>query len=194
MRIRQILLIVLGLGALSATTAAETPREAFARTWEGRTVLVRQVLYTLSYDERGLMGQTRRDKRDGLNVITPFNGGHLQFDGRQKQDDIVDQDPTRLVDRINVMYQGDSLSVRSYKKVQPHLLHRYDPGVELTVSKARIERDYVRLLLVDARTDFGNEPATSLTVRWPSPFSRSFEERDVVEGLILQYLAVKPGR
>ena len=90
MEIRQIAAIGLVFGSLSTTTAADIPREAFTRTWVGRTVLLKQTLYTLTYDERGLMGQTRRDKRDGLNVVTPFNGSHLQFDGRQKQEDVLD--------------------------------------------------------------------------------------------------------
>ena len=191
MEIRQFAAIVLVLGSLSTATAADLPRETFTRTWVGRTVLLKQALFTLSYDERGVMGQTRRDKRDGLNVVTPFKGSHLQFDGRQKQDDVVESDPQRLVDKVSEAYRGDSLSVRSYQKIQPNLLHRYDPGVELTVSKIRIERDFVRLLLVDTKTQFGDEPAATLTVRWPAPFSRSFEERDVIEGLIKQYLQVK---
>ena len=191
MGIRQITPLVLVLVAVSTTIAAESPREAFTNTWVGRTVFLTQPLYTLSYDERGIMGQTRRDKRDGLNVVTPFKGSYFQFDGRQKQDDVIDLDPQRLVDKVNETYQADGLSVRSYRKIETHLLHRYDPGNELTVRQARIERDFVRILLVDKRTDFGDEPATSLTVRWPTPFSRSFTERDVVERLILQYLQVR---
>ena len=193
MEIRQFAAIVLVFGSLSTTTAADTPREAFTKAWVGRTVLLKQVLYTLSYDERGVMGQTSRDKRDGLNVVTPFNGSHLQFDGRQKQDDVLESDAQRLVDKVDATYKGDSLSVRQYQKVQPQLLHRYDPGVELTVSKIRIERDFVRLLLVDPKTQFGDEPATTLTVRWPAPLSKSFDERGVIEGLIAQYLHVKSG-
>lgn len=191
MEIRQFATIVLVVGSLSTITAADTPREAFTRTWVGRTVLLKQALFTLSYDERGVMGQTRRDKRDGLNVVTPFNGSHLQFDGRQKQDDVLESNAQRLVDKVTEAYRGDSLSVRQYQKIQPQLLHRYDPGVELTVSKILIERDFVRLLLVDAKTPFGDEPATALTVRWPAPFSKSFEESGVIEGLIAQYLQVK---
>jgi len=193
MEIREIAAIALVFVSLSTATAADIARETLTKTWAGRTVLLKQTLYTLSYDERGTMGQTRHDKRDGLNVVTPFNGSHLQFDGRQKQDDVVESDPQRLVDKVSAAYQADSLSVRSYQKVQPNLLHRYDPGVILTVTKIRIERDFVRLLLIDAKTSFGDEPAATLTVRWPVPFSRSFDEKDAVEGLIMQYLQVKSG-
>jgi hypothetical protein len=191
MEIRQIAAIVFVVGSMATATAADNPRETFTKAWVGKTVLLKQVLYTLSYDERGVMGDTRRDKREGLNVVTPFNGSHFQFDGRQKQDDVVEQDPQRLVDKVLAAYRGDSLSVRSYQKVQPNLLHRYDPGVLLTVSKVRIERDFVRILFVDAKTQFGSEPAAALTVRWPTPFSRSFEEREAIEELVLQYLQVR---
>jgi hypothetical protein len=184
MRIRRIASVFLLAAWSAGLAAAESPQDAFTRTWVGRTVVVRQALYTLAFDERGLLGQTRRDKREGLNVVTPFNGSFFQFDGRQKSDDVVDGDPQRLVDKVNTTYQSDSVSVRSYRKIEPQLLHRYDPGVELIVGK-------VRLLLVDAKKDFGDEPAATLTVRWPSPFSRAFTERDVVEKLILQYLRVK---
>ena len=68
MEIRQIAAIALVLGSVSTATAADSPRETFTKTWVGRTVLLKQVLFTLSYDERGVMGQTRRDKRDGLNL------------------------------------------------------------------------------------------------------------------------------
>jgi hypothetical protein len=123
--------------------------------------------------------------------MTPFKGSYFQFDGRQKQDDVVGMDPQRLVDEIETAYQPDSLSVRSYRKIQPHLLQRYDPGVELVVAEVRLERDFVRVFLVDPAMPFGEEPATTLTVRWPLPFSRSFEERNAVEGLILRYLELK---
>jgi hypothetical protein len=191
-RMHQIAAVAVGLSAMSVTVGGDTPREAFARAWVGRTVVVKQPLYTLLYDERGMMGQTRRDKRDGLNVVTPFKGSFLQFDGRQGQDDVTDLDPQRLVDRVKGMYQPNNLDLRAYRKVQPHLLFRYDPGAELLVGDARVERDFVRVLLVDPKTDFGEEPATSLTVRWSVPFSRSFTERDAVEGLMLQYLQMRP--
>lgn len=190
---RQVASLALAIVATSvASASAANPRDEFARTWVGRMVLVKQPLYTLSYDERGMLGKTTRDKRDGLNVVTPFKGTYLQFDGRQKKDDLTDLDPERLVDQINVEYQADELDVRAYRKIQPNLLNRYEPGTELTVKAVRVERDFVRLVLLDERTDFGEEPATSLTVQWPTPFSRSFTEREAVEGLMLQFVQLRP--
>jgi hypothetical protein len=194
MRTPRIAALTLGLAALSVLAGADTPQDAFAQKWVGRTILVKQPLYTLMYDERGMLGRTHRDKRDGLNVITPFKGSYLQFDGRQKREDVIDQDAQRLVDKVNTTYQADSLNVRSYQQVQPRLLHRYESGTKLTVSQVLCERDFVRILLVDPGTDFGDEPATFLTVRWPAPFSRSFSEEEAVEALILQYLQVLPGQ
>lgn len=113
MRIRAIVAMALLFGSTTPITAADSPKEAFTKAWVGRTVLLKQPLYTLLFDERGLMGQTRRDKREGLNVVTPFKGSHFQFDGRQKQDDVVTLDPQQLVDEVDIAYQPDSLSVRS---------------------------------------------------------------------------------
>jgi hypothetical protein len=190
---RRIIALAVGLAALSATTIADSPQEDFTRAWVGKTVFLKQPLFTLSYDERGTLGQTRRDRRDGLNVVTPFKGSYLQFDGRQGQEDVTESNPLRLFDKVNVLYQPNTLAFRSYRKVQPHLIYRYDPGPPLTVSGARVERDLVRIVLVDPKTDFGEEPATALTVRWPAPFSRAFSERSAVEGLIQQYLQFQPG-
>ena len=110
---------VLGI-ALASTihaSAADSSRELFLKTWEGKTIVVKRTLYTLVYNERGRLGSTHRNKRTGLTVVTPFAGTYLQFDGRQSQDDIVDQDPQRLVDNIKTTYQSDSLDVRKYQKI-----------------------------------------------------------------------------
>jgi hypothetical protein len=195
LRPRPVALVTLALVAFSiAAPAADNFREEFTRAWTGKTVVVKRPLYTLSYDERGVMGKTYRDRRDGLNVVTPFKGSYFQFDGRQKKDHLTSLDPQRLVDQIKAEYQGDNLDVRAYQKVQPNLLNRYDPGASLVVRTVRVERDLVRLVLLDQATDFGDEPATFLTVHWPTPFSKSFTERDAVEGLILQYLHLQPVR
>src|SRR5438270_14069536 len=71
--------------AFSATGAGavDNPRQLFTKTWEGRTVALKRTLYTLVYNERGRFGATRRNRRDGLVVVTPFSGTYFQFDGRQ---------------------------------------------------------------------------------------------------------------
>jgi len=192
--VKYIRCAVLGI-ALASTThaaAADSSRELFLKTWEGKTIVVKRTLYTLVYNERGHLGSTHRNKRTGLTVVTPFAGTYLQFDGRQSQDDIVDQDPQRLVDNIKTTYQSDSLDVRQYQKIEPVLLARYEVGSELVVGPIRIGANTVRLSLIDPRSaDDGGEPATELIVKWPTPLSKSLSERQAIEGLIDQFVRLK---
>jgi len=72
---RRAILSLAAVAAIGAATAsAETPQQAFIRSWEGRSVVVRNTLYTLVYNERGKLGNTRSGKRDGLVVATPSQG------------------------------------------------------------------------------------------------------------------------
>jgi hypothetical protein len=183
---RQLMAGVLVMASAVATLSAANPKEDFATSWEGQSVVLKQRLYTLSYKERGRLGNAS-DKRDGLFVVTPFNGTYYQFDGRQSKDDIRSADPQRLADTILTTYLSDTLDVRQYQKVEPILVTLYEPGVELTVSSVRIDRDRLRLFLTDPRTT-DSTIATSLTVQWPSPFSRGFTERQAVESIVLQYI------
>jgi hypothetical protein len=177
---------------IHAATAAETSRDLFLKTWEGKTIVVKQTLYTLVYNERGRLGKTYRNKRAGLIVVTPFTGSYLQFDGRQSQDDIIDQDPQRLVDTIKTTYQSDALDVRQYQKIEPIVVARYEVGSELLVGPIRIEGNIVRLSLVDPRSiDDDGQAATELTVKWPTPLSKSLSERQAIEGLIAQFVRLK---
>jgi hypothetical protein len=171
---------------IATLSAASNPKEDFATTWKGQTVVLKQRLYTLAYRERGLLGNAS-DKRDGLFVVTPFNGTYYQFDGRQSKDDIRGADPQRLTDTIRAMYARDALDVRDYSKVEPIVITTYEPGVALIVSVVRIERDRVRLFFADSRTT-ESTTVTSLMVQWPTPFSRSFSERGAVETIIRRYI------
>jgi hypothetical protein len=189
---RHLITHVLAVAATFATvSAAANPKQEFTRRWEGQTVVLRHALYTLSYTERGLLGTTHH-KRDGVSVVTPFNGMYYQFDGRQSRDDVLNQDPERLMDAVRTAYQGDSLDIRAYSKVEPITLTRYTAGVELVVSAVRIERDRARLFFEGPR---GSErmPATALTIQWPVPFSRDFTERDAVDDLIRRFVQLREG-
>ena len=180
--------------AFSATAAGavDNPRQLFTKTWEGRAVVLKRTLYTLIYNERGRFGAIRRNRRDGLVVVTPFSGTYFQFDGRQTEDDIVDQNPQRLFEAVATLYRSDALDVREYQKVEPVVLARYEVGVELRVSAIRIDRDTVRLLLDQAGTvQDGGESATALTVKWPTPLSKALNERDAIEGLLGQFVTLK---
>lgn len=186
---RAIVHVLAVISAVATISAAGNARNDFAKSWENRSVVLRRPLYTLTYKERGLIGNSH-DKRDGLFVVTPFKGTYYQFDGRQSHDDIRDQDPQRLMDAVRNMYQADSLNIRSYAKVEPVVLTLYSPGVELFVNDVRIERDRVRLLLSDERIT-GRDAATALTIQWPTAFSRDFSEREAVENLVRQIVNLR---
>jgi hypothetical protein len=173
--------------------AAEAPHEDFARSWEGRQIVVKQALYTLVYNERGKLGNTHTAKRDGLTVVTPHDGVYLQFDGRQGRDSLSGRDPQGLFDAVSVAYRGNALEVRSYRKVEPLLITRYDPGAALVVRRIRVERDTVRFSFVQADGPDGAEDAvTSLTVKWPVPLSKSFSERPLIEQAIRAFVDLAP--
>ena len=177
----------------ATTVAAESPQQAFANAWTGQTVVVRHALYSLLYNERGRFNGTASGKRDGVLVATPSQGMYLQFDGRQGHDDVVEHDPQRLLAAVNTAYEEDTLDLRSYRKVEPLAVHLYQPGVELLVVAARVSRDLVVLDFAQpGGPDLG--VVTSLRIKWPVPLSKSFSEREVVEGLIGQFVDPKRAR
>jgi hypothetical protein len=171
---------------IATLSAANNPKEDFAASWEGQAIVLKHRLHTLAYRERGRLGNGT-DKRDGLFVVTPFNGTYYQFDGRQSKDDLRGADPQGVADAIYAAYAGDALDVRAYAKVEPVLLTIYEPGVELIVSSVRIDRDRVRLLFTDPRVP-QTTPATSFMIQWPAPFSRGFSERQSIDTMIRQYI------
>jgi hypothetical protein len=173
--------------SLASAASAESPQRAFARRWEGRTVTVKQTLYTLVYNERGKLGNTRNNRRDGLIVVTPSNGVYCQFDGRQGRDDVKQRQALGMLEAVNAAYEPDSLDVRSYRKVEPVVLNRYDAGVELTVARVEIERDFVRVAF-NKDVSAGADPTTWLTIKWPVPLSKAFSEGDIVEALLREFV------
>ena len=111
-RCRLAALAIALASTVSVLTAADRPQRVFAKDWEGKHVIVKQTLFTLVYNERGLLGNTASAKREGLTVVTPSEGTYLQFDGRQGQDDIVGRDAQSLVDQVVEAYSRNSLDVR----------------------------------------------------------------------------------
>ena len=81
-RRRHIVPVLVLASTIATLSAATNPRDDFAASWEGQTVVLTQRLHTLAYRERGRLGKAS-DKRDGLFVVTPFKGTYYQFDGRQ---------------------------------------------------------------------------------------------------------------
>ena len=174
----------------SVVVPAENQQKAFETSWVGRHVVVKRTLYSLVYKEQRIRGSVEV-KRDGLTVVTPFAGTYFQFDGRRHVDDIMEQDVQKISDSVKVAYQQSKLLDEGFSQiVDPILLTRYDPGTELIVRTARVNREMVRLELAQV-TDGEKDIATSLTVQWPAPLSKAFSERVNVEGLIQQFLTVR---
>jgi hypothetical protein len=185
-----LVLFVLGL-SMPALSVAETPQSSFVKSWEGKSVTLKQVLYTLVYNERGKLGAMHAGRRDGLTVVTSSGAVYFQFDGRSGRDDLVAREPQTLADAVNNAYQSDALDIRSERKVEPIAIHQYVPGLELVVSKVRFERDLVRVSFIQPGADTGGEPATELTIKWPMPLSKTLAERDAIDGLIRSFVEMK---
>jgi hypothetical protein len=172
--------------------SAESQRKAFESAWIGRHVIVRQPLYSLVYKERQRLRDSVNVKRDGLTVVTPFEGTYFQFDGRRQVDDVMVRDVSKITGAVKTAYlQSQFLDDGLSQVIDPVSLTRYDPGMELTIRAARVTRETVRIELSLAADD---ETLTCLTVQWPVPLSKSFAERGNVESLIQQFLTVADAR
>lgn len=191
--IRRRLVSLIIVASTAGLAAADNPQKTFAKTWEGKSVVVKQTLFTLVYNERGRLGKTAKGKRDGLTVVTPSVGTYFQFDGRDSENDITDRDPQRVFDTVGTTYlRAYNLDIGTYQKVEPLLLTRYERGVELIVRTVRVEENVVRVVFDDAAAAGKGEVATTLTVKWPVPLSSAFTERSLVEILIRQFVDFKP--
>jgi hypothetical protein len=97
----------------------------------------------------------------------------------------------QIAQSVQVAYRKDKLLGEGWtQKIDPVMLTFYDTGVALKVSTVRVEHDTVKLTLVLA-SGGDDEVATSLTVKWPGPLSKSFSERGNIEQLIQEYLTVR---
>ncbi len=165
----------------TAIVSAENNQKAFEKTWVGRHIVVRQPLYSLVYNEH-VRGGTKSG-RDGLTVVSPFNGRYFQFVGRRDVANVTEQDIQKIVPSVRLAYQKEMMLEDGVNQViEPVMLARYDPGTELVVKTARVNLTTVRLELAGL-TESDKNFATTLTVQWPTPLSKSFSERVDVEGL-----------
>jgi hypothetical protein len=186
---KHTIITLLVAAGMAASVGAESPQQAFVKAWKGQAVVVKSELYSLVYNERGLLGTTKSGRREGLLVVTSSQRGYLQFDGRQGRETVVAYDPTELVNAVSTAYQPDNLDVRQYRKLEPVAIERFVAGAELVVTNVRIERDEVRLEL--ELPDGNKDSSTSLRVKWPLPLSPSFSERVELEGLLRQFVEIK---
>jgi hypothetical protein len=173
-----------------AVATAESKQKAFENDWVRRHVVVRQALYSLVYKERSLRGSVE-GKRDGLTVVTPFAGTYFQFDGRHRVDDVTEHDVQRIAESVKSAYlKSKVLEEGTNQVIDPVMVARYDRGTELIVRAAHVNRETVRLEL-SLPADTENDLATTLTIQWPTPLSKSFSERGDVEDLIQQFLTTR---
>ena len=192
---RVISTLVVLATAVSVLSAGENAQQSFAKNWEGRTVVLKQPLYTLVYDERSRIGMVREGKRDGLTVVTPSEGTYLQFDGRRGRDDIKDTEPQRLKDAVAIAYVSESLlALEASKTIEPIVINRHEAGVECVVRKILLSRYAVKLVFASSGLDGEQDHLTSLTVKWPVPLSKSLTEREAIENLIRVFVEIKPIR
>ena len=79
------------------------------------------------------------------------------------------------------------------ERVEPLLVTRYDPGVELVVKTVRFEPDRVKIEFVQLTSPDGAEnPVTSITVKWPAPISKTLSERTLIEGTMRGFVDLTP--
>jgi hypothetical protein len=174
----------------ASVTAADSPLTEFIKQWSGRRVVVRSALHTVVYDEVGRMGVQYRGKLAGLTVATP-EGRYYEFDGPGTNDDIVEATPNRVLSEMSVRFhRAYHLDIGTVKTITPLVLRQFDPGVGLIVDAVTVERNRVRLeFLQEDEEEAGF--ATSLTVEWPAPFSKTFRERAIIEGVIDRFIALQ---
>jgi len=182
------LLSVLVVAAAISIDAAGPSAKTFVKEWEGRKVVLTQPLYSIVYDERSrfLPSLKKRGKVTGLTVTTP-SATYYQFEAlRDTEDDIIERDPNRVVSTLRNQYRRSMhLDLGSVQDVEPVMLVRYDPGVELLVEDVEIERDRVRLSFHKERK---GDRLTTLTVKWPVPLSDDFAEGSLIEGLLARFV------
>ena len=80
------------------------------------------------------------------------------------------------------------LDIGTVKTITPLVLRQVESGVTLIVDSVKVERTRVRLEF--RRTDDQEDGfATSFTVALPTPLSKAFGERDIVERIIQRFVA-----
>jgi len=188
--IRLVLILLVALTAAASLHAAErSGKKAFQDAWAGRRVVVKRVLYSVVFDERSrvLPIVKHRDRVSGLNVVTPTGTSYYQFDARRdSEEDIVDQDPDRIVSEMkNQYFRSMHLDNGAVQDIEPLMLVRYSPGVTFIVRKVQIDRDRVRLHFhKDGEADL----ATTLTMKFPTPLSNELTESPLIDDALTRFV------
>ena len=187
---RVVLIVCIALAASASLHAAErSGRKAFQAAWVGRSVVVKRTLYSVVFDERSrvLPMVKHRERISGLTVVTPAGSWYYQFDARREsEDDIIEQDPDAIMSKMrNQYYRSRHLDEGVVQDVEPVMLVRYSPGVAFVVKKVQIERDRVRLHFHKPGED---ELATTLTVKFPVPFSSELTEAALIDAAVALFV------
>jgi hypothetical protein len=185
-----VLILHVALAAGATLHAGElSGKKAFQNAWVGRRVVVKRMLYSVVFDERSRVMPIikHRDRVSGLTVVTPTGTSYYQFDARRdSEDDIVDQDPDRIVSEMRKQYfRSMHLDNGATQDIEPLMLVRYSPGVAFIVRKVQIDRDRVRLYFhKDGEADL----ATTLTVKFPTPLSNELTESPLIDGALTRFI------
>ena len=190
--VRRLVATVLMLVCGAATVTAGGPAAGeFTKRWNGRRVMVKSTLYTVLYDEVGRTGIHYNGKQAGLTIATPERQ-YYEFDAPGPDDeDVVEQTPNDVVSEMSTRFiRAYHLDIGIVKTITPRSLRQYDPGVVLIVDSIKVERTRVRFAFRRAgEAPAANEEfATSLTIEWPMPLSKSFGERDGIEGVLQRFI------
>jgi len=175
--------------AAPTVTGAGSAMTEFTKNWNGRRVVVKSVLYTVLYDEIGRLGVHYQGKLAGLTVATQA-GEYYEFDGPGSDEDpVVEPTPNRVFSEMSARYtRAYHTDIGTVKTITPLLLRQFDPGVVLIVRSVKVERTRIRFEF--GRTDEAADEgfATSLTVECPAPLSKTFHERETIEGVLRRFI------
>ncbi|HEY9466323.1 MAG TPA: hypothetical protein VIR54_24675 [Vicinamibacterales bacterium] len=188
-----VLILCMALApTVSLQAGNRSGKKTFQDAWEGRTVVVQRMLYSVVFDERSrhLPIVKRKSRVSGLTVVTPAGMYYYQFDSRrEEEDDIIDKDPEGIVTKMRNQYiRTAHLADGAVQDIEPLMLVRYAPGVSFIVKKVQIDRDRVRLFFNKAGED---DLATTLTVKFPTPLSNELTESTLIDSALGRFVARK---
>ena len=176
--------------AASTVTGAGAGINEFAKSWNGRRVIVKSALYTVLYDEVGRTGIHYHGKQAGLTIATP-DGRYYEFDGPGSDENVVEQSPNLVMSEMSTRFiRAYHLDIGIVKTITPLSLRQYEPGAVLIVDSVKVDRNRVRFAFRRSAEAAGEheEFATSLTVEWPEPLSKTLRERDRIEGVLERFI------
>jgi hypothetical protein len=153
-------------------------------------VIVKSALYTVLYDEVGRTGIHYHGKQAGLTIATP-DGRYYEFDGPGSDENVVEQSPNLVMSEMSTRFiRAYHLDIGIVKTITPLSLRQYEPGAVLIVDSVKVDRNRVRFAFRRSAEAAGEheEFATSLTVEWPEPLSKTLRERDGIEGVLERFI------